>query len=259
MEFMCEDKDKAGEEAYPLVTETAKEELADGTVVLASVPLTEDGKSHIVPGRISTAGEEPSVVFFYTTIWERLDVTPMQEVPVAGTSLRLAYGPKTVPHGRSSDRKFSSIFEGEALMQKFGECIEALLEKDEGFKAALNKSKNAFPAFSTAKWPRAEFLKRSLNILTTDLSPKLWESMRPSEPDKVPEHLARVWKEDLFTPSVAAMTSASMDQEAIKAFSSGMGQGPTNAKFVCMLMDMLTEACQSTTEAVAPSKDAPQA
>ena len=139
-------------------------------------------------------------------------------------------------------------------MHKVSECIDHLYETNDGFRAALDKSKSSHQGIvGEVKWPRAEFLRKALQIFTADLTPSGWKTMRSGWQDaNVSQEVTTVWSTDLFDPALAELTSKSVDEAANKEFIKAMGQRPTNAKYVCMLMDLLTDACVNA-EVTAPT------
>ena len=145
MDFMGDDKDEDGGAAYPLITEEAKGELPDSQAVLAYVPITvgTSTETYVLPGWTTTIDGVQNVVFFYTTLWDRLGVPSMESVLVGGTRLRRAV---CLEKERSSGCEFATLFEGDALKGKIAECINALYDKDTAFKTALDKAKGSHKA-----------------------------------------------------------------------------------------------------------------
>ena len=156
MDFMCEDTDEDGQTAYPWISDDAKGKLADEVVVLAYVPITMDSECEffVLPGWTSTTDDVQSVVFFQTTLWQRLGVAPQDRVLVGETRLRRAVGIVSAPQSRPRDGTFASLFRDGALMHKVSECIDHLYETNDGFRAALDKSKSSHQGIvGEVKWP----------------------------------------------------------------------------------------------------------
>jgi hypothetical protein len=249
---MCVHKDLKGNDAYPSVDERTARELDDGTIVYATIKLGagEAAVSYAVPGAIATetnADETTSKVvnFFNSNVWKHVGVDAVKHVGIE-SCYELRYGIVPGP-SQSLVTPFLELLPGEQTADMANRCIEELYETHKNFRDTCEASKDKHQEFvpgPSSEWPRAVFLKRCLTacLQEGDMTPQAWTS-RALNPSELPEELTTAFKTDIFTPTLEEMTSGNTDQAKVKAFVTAMGQAATNAKYLCMAMDIVVCEC----------------
>jgi hypothetical protein len=244
-----------GAERYPKLTFQALKKAKAGERILVTVAIKD--KDYCLPGTFCPDEGEGNFVELDEINWELLGCEPIKQVPITkDTILRgvgarkrkgdLELGVETVNSlyaGKIADAL--TLADNETNKRDYAQSIVDTIYRDtKSFKAKLDSTKNKYAHLAPLAekkegniWPRGEFFVQALIRFMESFTLNEWLALGAT--DRSSEEFILKTQTNIFTPTLAAMTSKETEKDEVTAFKMAMGNSKPkeNTQSLVELMD----------------------